>query len=343
MSAITSTTAPTAAPPVVPPREINVQPRRQWGKIVVSAALGGIVAVVLAPTIAAAAPVGATWLIASNMTAGIVGSVTTRMARNAIGADVTEVEYNPHRARLRFRSAIINHFDVYLDPIIDCIRSNAAGSFHETTALTLTGSLSFLAQLLQQNVQETSDVYLRYNYQVVPRRNSPSRPVDEGVPPLDLPVHHQDAVATLRLNEPEGVLDGIGGAVVRGAIFGGGIGLIGQALGQTGPLFERMFVLDTAPGMNMVFASESASAAADPLVNLIPGPSSEERAAYLIELVAEIQLHINRVSQCAINNGVGLIYQVELGIRHEFAGSNTVASGDNRNTVWNRWEATVGV
>ncbi|KAL5356943.1 hypothetical protein BJX96DRAFT_172074 [Aspergillus floccosus] len=333
---------PTGAPPAAPPPEINAHPRRHWGKIIVSAALGGVVAVVAAPNIAAAAPVGAGWLIASNMTAGIVGSVTTRIAGNAIGANVTEVEYNPHRARLRFRSAIVEHFDAYLDPIIDCIRSNTPGSFRQETALTLSGSLAFLRHLVQ-SVQENSDVYLRYNYQVVPNHNSRARSIKEGAPLPDLPVHHEDAMATLRLNEPDGVLDGIGSAVARGALFGGGIGLIGQALGQTGPLFERMFVLDTAPGMNMVFASESASAAADPLCNLIPGPSSEERAAYLIELVAEIQLHINRVSQCAMNNGVGLIYEVELGICHHFGASNDLASGANRNTVWNRWESRIGV
>jgi hypothetical protein len=42
-----------------------------------------------------------------------------------------------------------------------------------------------------------------------------------------------------------------------------------------------MFVLDTAPGMNMAFAAESASGAAGPVYDLIPGPSLEERAAIL--------------------------------------------------------------
>jgi hypothetical protein len=67
--------------------------------------------------------------------------------------------------------------------------------------------------------------------------------------------------------------------------------------------------------MNMVFAAESASGVAGPVSNLIPGHSSQERAAYFIELIAEIQHHINRVAQCATNNGVGLIYKVELVVR----------------------------
>lgn len=338
-----SDSGPNATNPAPPAQVPNSQPRRQWGKIIVSSALGAVVAVVAAPTIAASAPVGIGWLVVSNTTAGIVGSRTTKIAGNAIGSNVTEVDYNPHRARLRFRSAIINHFDAYLDPVIDCIRSNSRGSFHQETALALTDSLVFLRQLLTSAGQDNSHVYLRYDYEAVPHTNSRPRPIIEGVPPPDLPVHHQDVTATLPLNEPDSVLDGIGGAVARGALFGGGIGLIGQALGQAGPLFERMYVLDTAPGMNMVFASESASAAADPICNLIPGPSSEERAAYLIELIAEIQHHINRISQCAISNGVGLIYRVELGIRHQVTAEAGGAVGANNDTVWNRWESRVGV
>lgn len=332
------------AEPLSPTVEVpDVQPKRQWGKIIVSSVLGGVVAVVAAPTIAAAAPVGVGWLIASNVTAGIIGSVTTKVAGNAIGASVTEVEYNPHRARLRFRAAIIDHFDAYLEPVIDCIRSNSTGSFRQTTNLALTGSLEFLRLLIESAGQDRSDVYLRYEYEVVPLNNSCSRPIYEGAPAPDLPLYHEDATAILRLNEPDSVFEGVAGAVARGTIFGGGIGLLGQALGQTGPLFERMFVLDTAPGMNMVFASESVSGAADPLCNLIPGPSSEERAAYLIELIAEIQHHINRVSQCAMNNGVGLVFAVELGIQHHTSATAVGVTGTNRDAVWNRWESRIGV
>lgn len=333
----------TAAGPAVPAQVQEVQPKKQWAKIIVSSVLGGVVAVVAAPTIAASAPVGVGWFIASNMTAGIVGSITTKVAGNAIGASVTEVEYNPHRARLRFRTALINHFDAYVDPVIDCIRSNSPGRFNQETNLELDGSLSFLGYVLKHAVEEKSSLFLRYQYQVTPLRNSGPRPIHEGAPPPDLPVHHQDATDILRFNEPGGVLDGVGGAVARGALFGGGLGLLGQALGQAGPLFERMFVLDTAPGMNMVFASESASAVADPLCNLIPGPSSEERAAYLIEFIAEIQHHVNRVSQCAINNGVGLIYKVELGIRRDISATAAGTTGANADTVWNCWESRIGV
>ncbi|KAL3477466.1 hypothetical protein BJX99DRAFT_257495 [Aspergillus californicus] len=339
MSASTSSAANQSLAVQVP----DVRPKRQWGKIIVSSILGGVVAVVAAPTITASAPAGIAWLIASNMTAGIVGSVTTKIAGNAIGAGVSEIDYNPHRARLRFRTALVEHFDSFVDPVIDCIRSNTSGTLNEQSILALTGSLVFLRHMLENSAQGGSQVYLRYNYQVIPKHNSPERSLDEGAPPPDLPVHHADATATLRLNEPDSVLDGVAGAVARGAIFGGGVGLLGQALGQTGPLFERMFVLDTAPGMNMVFAAESVSGAADPICNLIPGPSSEERAAYLIELIAEIQHHVNRVSQCAINNGVGLVFAVELGVHNNATASAAGTTGTNSDTVWNRWEARIGV
>lgn len=338
-----SQSTPTAVEPVAPAGVPEVQPKRQWAKVLVSSVLGGVVAVVAAPTIAASAPVGVGWFIASNMTAGILGSITTKVAGNAIGAGVTEVEYNPHRARLRFRTALVNHFDAYVDPIIDCIRSNSSGRFNQETSLALDGSLSFLGYVLKNAVEENCSLFLRYQYEVVPLRSSGPRPIHEGAPPPDLPLHHQDATDILRFNEPGSVLDGVGGAVARGALFGGGLGALGQALGQAGPLFERMFVLDTAPGMNMVFACESASAVADPLCNLIPGPSSEERAAYLIEFIAEIQHHVNRVSQCAINNGVGLVYKVELGIRHEISATASGTTGANTDAVWNCWESRIGV
>jgi hypothetical protein len=70
-------------------------------------------------------------------------------------------------------------------------------------------------------------VYLEYRYQIVPRQNTHARPIDEGVPPVDLPVHHANATQTLRMSESAGLLDGVGGAVARSALFGAGIGLLG--------------------------------------------------------------------------------------------------------------------
>lgn len=333
----------TANAAALPFNENEVRPKTQWGKIVVASLLGGVTSVVLAPTIAASAPIGVGWLIASNVAAGVVGSVTTKVASNAIGAEVAEVDYNPHRAQLRFRVAIINHFDIHLDPVIDLIRSNLPGSLGQETKLNTTGSLVFLDHMLKNAGHDKSSVVLRYRYDVIPQEGCPSRPVEEGAPPLPLPVHHENATAQLRLDEPGGVMDGVAGAVARGAVFGGGIGFLGQLFGHAGPLFERMFVLDTAPGMNMVFSAESISAAADPLCNLIPGPSSEERAAYFIELIAEIQHHIHRVSQCAMSNGVGLVYRVELGIHHEATASAPGATATNEDAIWNVWESKIGV
>ncbi|KAF7586988.1 hypothetical protein BBP40_007880 [Aspergillus hancockii] len=172
----------------------------------------------------------------------------SRVAGNAVGSNVKEIEYNPHRAQLRFRDAIINHLDAYLGPVIDL----------------------FLSQALRSIAGERSAVYLEYNFEIVPRQNTHARPVDEGAPLPDPPVHYADATETLRIDEPNG---------------------------HRGPLFERMFVLDPAPSINMVFAAESAGGAAGPVHDLIPGPSSEERAVYFIELLAEIQHHINRVTR----------------------------------------------
>lgn len=68
-------------------------------------------------------------------------------------------------------------------------------------------------------------------------------------------------------------------------------------------------------------------------------PSSEERVAYFIEFVAGIQHHINRVSQCALSNGVRLIYRVELGIHHATSG----ATDTNEGAIWNVWESKIGI
>jgi hypothetical protein len=61
---------------------------------------------------------------------------------------------------------------------------------------------------------------LRYDYEVVPCNNTRARSIKEEAPPPDLSVHHKDVTATLRLNEPNNILDGVGGAVAQGAFLG---------------------------------------------------------------------------------------------------------------------------
>lgn len=91
--------------------------------------------------------------------------------------------------------------------------------------------------------------------------------------------------------------------------------------------------------MNMAFAAE---VAAGPLFHLLTDPSSEERAAYLIEFIAEIQPYANRVPQCAINNGVRISYMVELRFHRHVATHAVGTAGANTNAVWNRWESSIG-
>lgn len=91
--------------------------------------------------------------------------------------------------------------------------------------------------------------------------------------------------------------------------------------------------------MNMAFAAE---VAAGPLCHLLTNLSSEERAAYLIEFIADIQPYANRVQQCAINNGVRISYMVEFRFHRHVATHAVGAAGANTNVVWNRWESSIG-
>ncbi|GFF86488.1 uncharacterized protein FMAN_15330 [Aspergillus lentulus] len=266
----------------------ELRPKRPWGKIFVSTILGGGVAAVMAPTIAAVAPVGFVGLLGSNIAAGMLGSVTTKLTNNAIGTDDYGIQYNPHRAQLRFRTAIIQQFNVHLDPIIASIRSATQGTFTHRFALELTGSLAFINEFLKSAGHEGRRLCLSYDYKVIPRQNTCPHEICEGIPPPDLPVHDPNVTATFRGGEADGLLDGMGMAFAKGAAIGCGVGVASQFAGLVGPLFERMFVLDTAGGINMVFSAESVSGIVDPVCNLYPGPTPEDRAAYFVELSTEI-------------------------------------------------------
>jgi hypothetical protein len=302
----------------------------------------------MAPTIAAVAPVGFVGLLGSNIAAGILGSVTTKLTNNAIGTDDYEIEYNPHRAQLRFRTAIIQQFDAHLDPIVASIRSATPGRFTHEFALRLVGSLAFVHDFLKTVGHEGSTLCMSYDYRVIPNSDTHQREIHEGVPPPELPVYDPNTTATFRVNETEDLLNGMGMALAKGAAIGCGVGVASQLAGFVGPFFERMFVLDTANGINMVFTAESVSGIVDPVCNLYPGSSPEDRAAYFVELSTEIQHHINRVAQCAIRNQVALEYSVTLGLRRnitvEANGPPGTGSGNasNEQIVWNHWEATVG-
>ncbi|KAL2852113.1 hypothetical protein BJY01DRAFT_244723 [Aspergillus pseudoustus] len=325
----------------------ELQPKRSIGKIVVSTVLGGVTAAVMAPTIAAVAPVGFIGLLASNVAAGILGSVTTKLTNNAIGTDDYEIEYQPYRAQMRFRNAIVHQFDAHLDPVIACIRSATPGTFQQVFALNLTGGLTFLKEFLKTTAKEGNQLCIRYDYAVIPPPNNSSRDVRDGIPPSDLPVYDPNATARYRVSESDGLMDGMAMALAKGAAIGCGVGVASQFVGLVGPLFERMFVLDTAGGINMVFSAETVSGVADPVCNLWPSSSAEDRAAYFVELSTEIQTHISRVAQCAIRNKVTLKYSVTLGIHRNInvgvdgpmgvAGSNAT----NEQVVWNHWESTV--
>lgn len=61
-----------------------IEKRRNWTSIIISSMFGGALAVIAAPTIAVLILVGAVGFIAGTTATGMLGSITTRVAGNAI-------------------------------------------------------------------------------------------------------------------------------------------------------------------------------------------------------------------------------------------------------------------
>jgi hypothetical protein len=310
---------------------------RNWWSITAASLLGGTVAVIAAPTIAVLAPVGFAGFLISSAATGVIGSVTTKILGNGLGANSVRLIYSPYEAQQRFRAAIIRLFDVHLETILLCIQTNTVGNIRRKTFLELEDGFSFLNSL----ASGTGKFYLDYKFDVVPRAGSQPRDREEGVPPNDLSQHHATATEEFVFGT-DSIFEGVGWATFEGVA----LGTVGSFIGSVSPVLSKLHHVPIVPEkVGILVGMQSATGAAGPAMNLAIPPSQVVRSSHFIELCAEIGEHVNRVVNCAVRNGVGLKYCVIFGMERSTKGSAPVgsASGYQQDTVYQSWEDTIGI
>jgi hypothetical protein len=279
----------------------------RWRKVV-SCLVGGVAAGFAAPLICAA---GGGMAVAA-VGAAIIGSTVTTVSDNAMKPTIQEVRYHPQAAQRMFRSAVSQFLSIHFNPIIESIRRNRTASF---------GPLSFSVNVNEVHgvigfaYSDGTSIFIEFAFRVRPRPGTPERDLDESRPPPDLPDYtNPDDTVPYALpddlrNANQSLFDGLGWAIVRGAAIGtvGGLFL---------PLAPGWYFLETAPGVaGIVYGIPTATGSVSSVVEFVnDDPTPYERIAYSIHFASEIGLNVNRVIECANQNGVELEYHIKAGI-----------------------------
>ena len=300
----------------------------RWWRKVVSCGVGVVVAGFAAPALC---PVGGGMVIAT-VGAAMIGSTITTVSDNAMKPTIQEVRYHPQAAQRMFRNAVSRFLSTHFNPIIDTIRRNRAANFGP---LTFSVSINQVQGIMGFAYSEGTSIFVEYAFRVRPRPDTPEREVEESKPAPSLP-DYTDPDETLAYPLPDdlrnvnqSLFDGLGWAVLRGAAIGavGGLFL---------PLAPGWYFLETAPGVaGIVYGIPTATGGASSAVELVNDePATYERIAYSVHFASEIRLNVNRVIECANQNGVELEYHIKAGVgkRTFVAGA---ANGDTGNaTDW---------
>jgi hypothetical protein len=156
---------------------------------------------------------------------------------------------------------------------------------------------------------------MEYEFNVRPRPGTEERSLDVSREPARLPEYDDptDTVVYTLTNDlrdaTQSLYDGLGMSVFRGAVVGvlGGLFL---------PLAPAWYFFETAPGIaGVALGIPSVVGGASSAVELMAiEPTPFERIAYSVNFASEIRLNVNRVIQCAGENGVGLQHRIKSGI-----------------------------
>ncbi|CEN60756.1 hypothetical protein ASPCAL03189 [Aspergillus calidoustus] len=248
----------------------------------------------------------------SSLASGIIGGAASRVAGNVMDDDPILIAlYHPQTGQRVFRQAIMAFLDTHLEPIIkDIMRNNRRAPERQVLNLELTGDLA----ILTASVTEESRLFIELRFEVIPNDDAQPRPLEQGIPPPELPQHHQGVrEAYILPRRAPGVLDGAAKSGGNGLL----LGAIAACLAPISPAFQAWYFVRTVPGLNMgAFVGlptlSGFGAAAAEVVN--PASPSATMVSW-VDFAAEFGLHINRVIECAARNGVGLHYYVAAGYR----------------------------
>jgi hypothetical protein len=282
----------------------------RWTRKIAACAIGGVAAAFSGPVTAAYAG----GMLVATVGASVVASTVSVVADNAMKPTRQEIRYRPYQAQRVFRNMVTQFLDTHFNSIIETIRRNRPGRFGP---LTFSVTANQLQGLLGFAYEEGSSVVIQYEFYVRPRPGTDEREIGNSREPPLLPNYaNPDDTVVYSLpddlrNTTNTIYDGLKGSILRGAV----IGLLG---GLFLPVAPAWYFFETAPGVAGIvlggpsFAGGAASAAELASTN----PTPFEKIAYSVNFASEIRLNVNRIIQCANDNGVELQYQIKAGVGH---------------------------
>ncbi|KAF7551909.1 hypothetical protein G7Z17_g4668 [Cylindrodendrum hubeiense] len=280
--------------------------RRNWKAIIAASVIGGVVAVVAAPTIAALFPLGWLGFAAGTTTTGILGSVVTKVTGNYWDADKMTATIHLYPTQQFYRKTVIQYIGSALDNVVCCLRANTAFTSHNRVFFDIHDGFNFQGL----DAKEQRRMFFKFSFRVIPPPGTRSRSPDEGIPARDLTSYDRQDTRTLTMGDNKNLLNGIGQAVKEGACFG----ILGGVCGKIAPVLTRSAFIHTVPDkIGVIVGMSTATGIAGPAKNLMSPSMEPDHAALFIEFVTEVQCHVNRLVQCAVENNVGLELEMEIG------------------------------
>lgn len=314
----------------------GVSKKRNWTAIVISSLFGGVVAIVAAPTITALMPLGALGFIAGTTTTGVLGSIVTRVTGNAIDASSITLTIYQYPAQQFYRKTVIEYIGTTLHSVLYCLRTNTPFNYRSRVYFDIGDGFRFEGL----DAKERYRMFFEFSFRVIPKEGTQPRSLNDSIPPPNLPNYNRDAARTLVTGDNKGLLDGAGWAVAEGVLFG----IVGGALPKVFPALGRSAVISTVPGkVNVIVGLSSITGIAGPVKNLAFPSAELDKAALFVEFATETQCHVNRLIQCAAENGVGLELDMKIGstTNLEATLAQTDTAGSQNQSFY--WSATANV
>jgi hypothetical protein len=311
-----------------------ISKKRNWWGIVFSSVLGGTVAVVAAPTVAAALlPWGILGFFAGTTATGVLGSVVTKIAGNASNAGQVILTIHQCPIQQFYRKTVNIYIGTVLESVLRCLQTNDKFQYHNLVKFDIEDG--FLFQGL--DAKEKHQMFFDLAFRVVPKSGTEPRKLGEGVAPPNLPAHAHNATRTVSTGDQMGLLAGVRDAAFEGAKFG----IVGGAVATLVPggALAGAKIVETVKGkVNVIVGMSSATGVAGPIKNLAFPSEELDKATLFVEFATEVQHHVNRLVQCATSNSVGLEIDMKIGSASKMEGTlsspSHIAGIQNHTCYW---------
>ncbi|TFA99795.1 hypothetical protein CCMA1212_008207 [Trichoderma ghanense] len=263
-----------------------VEKKRRWSLMLLSSMISAAVALGTMFTIAALMDPGAIGFVAGTTAAGTLWGIATKVLNNLLGSETVSFVLRRYSIQQSYRNTIEQHLGPVLRDATTSIRTNSPFERKNSVYFDVCDGYRF--------EDKERHMFFRYLIKVLPEPGTPPRPLDEGIPPLDLPAYDPSSTHTIEDKKPtdKGVFSGVQQSTLLGLTSGASASLMSLLLGTAGII------------LGVIFATM--------LVNH-PSPSkSPEKVALFKEFTNELRCHAHRLLSCATDNNVGLELEVHV-------------------------------